>query len=113
VPFDGVKRFQQTLYRYGVDATLTHHVVNGRDERGQPVTEDSQQSIKVFFHVNTGDERLVMGQHVIGYDAYALTILDLEIDEGDELEVDGKEYTVNLIVPNRTHQELHLKRVKT
>lgn len=108
-----VTRFNQLIYKYGMDAKLIHKVMNGRDERGQPITEDSQQSIKVFFHVNTGDERLVMGQHVIGYDAYALTILDLEIDEGDELEVDGKEYTVNLIVPNRTHQELHLKRVKT
>jgi len=113
VPNPGLKRFQQTLYKYGADAILTHREMKGRDERGQPVMEDTQHTIKVFFHVNTGNERLIIGQYVVDYDAYALTIRDLKVDEGDKLEVGGREYNVSLIIPNRTHQELHLKRVRT
>ncbi len=106
-------RFNQLLYKYGLDATLIHRVMNGRDDRGQPITEDEESSIKVFFHVNTGNERLILGQQVVDYDAYALITKSLDVDENDELEVAGRRYRVGVIIPQRTHQELHLKRVET
>jgi len=108
-----VTRFNQLIYKYGMDAKLIHKVMNGRDERGQPITEDTETSIKVFFHVNTGNERLILGQQVVDYDAYALIVKTLKVNDDDEIEVDGRRYRVGAVIPQRTHQELHLRRVET